>query len=61
MLAVRLFLFQSPVMSDRRVSPVPEKRAAPVFIGDAIQPFGGETLLLALLRRDADPGGTEQG
>lgn len=31
----------------------PRKRPGPVFIGDAVQPWGGETLLLALLREEA--------
>ncbi|AVL53752.1 hypothetical protein CEP88_14835 [Roseobacter denitrificans] len=30
----------------------PRKRSGPVFIGDAVQPWGGETLLLALLRKE---------
>ncbi|MGA9435358.1 MAG: hypothetical protein WBV62_14085 [Roseobacter sp.] len=31
----------------------PKKRPTPVFIGDAVQPWGGETLLLSILRDDA--------
>jgi hypothetical protein len=31
----------------------PKPPAAPVFIGDAVMPFAGETLLLSLLRAQA--------
>lgn len=31
----------------------PKPRAPPVFIGDAVAPFAGETLLLSLLRAQA--------
>lgn len=31
----------------------PKKRPGPLFIGDAVQPWGHETMLLTLLRRDA--------
>lgn len=31
----------------------PRKSAGPVFIAAAVQPWGGETLLLALLREEA--------
>ncbi|WP_300059127.1 hypothetical protein [uncultured Roseobacter sp.] len=39
--------------------PEEKRRAAPVFIGDAVQPFGQDTLLLAILRRDAEDQPTE--
>ena len=32
--------------------PAPARRPGPVFIQDAVTPFGGATLLLALLRTD---------
>ena len=37
------------------VQATPERapRRAPVFVGDAVQPFAGETLLLTLLREAA--------
>ena len=31
----------------------PRKRPPPIFIGDAVQPWAGETLLLTLLREAA--------
>ena len=30
----------------------PRRRPAPIFIGDAVAPFGSETLLLSILRQD---------
>ncbi|MEM1353061.1 MAG: hypothetical protein AAGF27_12005 [Pseudomonadota bacterium] len=32
----------------------PRKYRGPIFIGDAVMPWGRETLLLALLREDAN-------
>jgi hypothetical protein len=32
----------------------PRKRLTPIFIGDAVQPWAGETMLLAILRQDAE-------
>ncbi|WP_298840137.1 hypothetical protein [uncultured Roseobacter sp.] len=32
----------------------PVRRKSPVFIGDAVQPWGPDTLLLDLMRRDAE-------
>lgn len=32
----------------------PRKRPGPIFIGDAVQPWGAETMLLAVMRRDAE-------
>ena len=40
--------FRSPARSGETGAPEPEPRPAPVFIGDAVTPFGGGTLLLAL-------------
>ena len=60
MIALGLSLFRPLATPERRMSPVSEKRAAPVFIGDAVQPCGGETLLLALLRREAGERDTDQ-
>ncbi|MEM9576377.1 MAG: hypothetical protein AAF999_05125 [Pseudomonadota bacterium] len=38
-----------------RAAPAPvRKRPAPVFIGDAVQPFAGETLLLSIWRGAAE-------
>jgi hypothetical protein len=31
----------------------PEKRRAPLFIGDVVQPWGDTTMLAAILRQDA--------
>jgi hypothetical protein len=43
----------APPKAQERPAP-PRKRPAPVLIGDAVQPFAGETLLLALLRAEAE-------
>lgn len=46
-------LWVSPVRDDALPAP-PKNRSGPVFIGDAVQPWGEDTMLLALLRRDAE-------
>ncbi|MCR9126372.1 MAG: hypothetical protein NXH82_09595 [Rhodobacteraceae bacterium] len=38
-----------------RTDPPPPKRGGPVFVQDAITPWGGETMLLALLREASKP------
>jgi len=45
-------LWVSPRREDTASEP-PKKRPTPLFIGDAVQPWGGETMLLSILRRDA--------
>ncbi|WP_300033458.1 hypothetical protein [uncultured Roseobacter sp.] len=46
-----------PFFTDARDSatapPRRVRKAPPLFIGDAVQPWAGETLLLSLLREDA--------
>lgn len=32
----------------------PKRLSTPVFIGDAVQPWNGQTMLLEIIRRDAD-------
>ena len=39
-----------------RSGPAPRKPRQPVFIHDAIMPWRGETLLLAILRADGETG-----
>lgn len=53
MIAATLSAFWTqPTQTD--TAPAPRKRRpSPVFIGDAVQPWGTETLLLEVLRRDA--------
>lgn len=41
----------SPAREDTVPEP-PKKRPTPLFIGDAVQPWGGETMLLSILRRE---------
>ncbi|WP_299779284.1 hypothetical protein [uncultured Roseobacter sp.] len=44
-----------PPVSQAPVRPAPPKRyPSPVFIGDAVQPWGQGTMLLDILRREAD-------
>ncbi|WP_282129039.1 hypothetical protein [Roseobacter litoralis] len=45
-------LWSIPARDTTKPEP-PRKSAGPVFIGDAVQPWGSETLLLALLREEA--------
>jgi hypothetical protein len=41
--------------SDTATGPEPKpRRSTPVFIGDAIQPLGRNTVLLEIMRRDAE-------
>lgn len=40
--------------SEKTTAPAPAKRTGPVFIGDAVQPWGRETMLLAIMRKDRD-------
>ncbi len=53
----RAYFWSDIPLADTDVSP-PVKRHPPVFIGDAVQPWAGQTLLLTLLRdaalRDLD-------
>ena len=52
MLAASLSSFW-PSFTRENVAPDrPRKRSAPIFIGDSVQPFAGETLLLSILRAD---------
>lgn len=46
------FFWSVPLASDTTLKPL-VKRHPPIFIGDAVQPFAGETLLLTLLREAA--------
>jgi hypothetical protein len=39
---------------EKAVPEPPGKRPAPVFIGDAVQPWAGETMLLSVLRQQAE-------
>ncbi len=50
MFAHALTAFWTPTEKSRTVTAPPRKRPAPIFIGDAVQPWAGETLLLAILR-----------
>ncbi len=56
MISATLSAFWAPFAADETAPAPPRKRPAPLFIGDAVQPFAGETLLLALLRADMDKG-----
>ncbi|QJF52805.1 hypothetical protein [Roseobacter ponti] len=38
---------------DRTAPAAPSRKSTPVFIGDAVQPLGRDTLLLEIIRRDA--------
>lgn len=53
----RSYYWSQVPVADTLAEP-PAKRHPPVFIGDAVQPWAGETLLLTLLRdaalRDLD-------
>jgi hypothetical protein len=53
MIAATLSSFWRDLVPARTGTTPPKSRAAPVFIGDAIAPFAGETLLLTLLRAQA--------
>ena len=53
MFANALSYFWSLPFAPDTTSEPPVKRHPPVFIGDAVQPWAGETLLLTLLREAA--------
>lgn len=54
MIAATLCTFwQMPRRAARR-RPAPQKHRSPLFIGDAVQPWGAQTMLLALLRAECD-------
>jgi hypothetical protein len=44
--------WSSPAREDTASGPS-EKRPTPLFIGDAVHPWGSETMLLSILRSDA--------
>lgn len=46
------FFFWPVSAPDRAAEQPPARRPSPVFIGDAIQPWGSETLLLSILQRE---------
>lgn len=48
----RAFFWPVPPAADTAPEPTTE-RHPPVFIGDAVQPWAGETVLLAILREAA--------
>ena len=50
MFAQALLSFWPEDISEKVATETPKRRASPVFIYDAVQPWAGETLLLALLR-----------
>ena len=54
MFAATFSAFWTAPAKDRTAPEPPRKRPAPVFIGDAVQPWQGETMLLALLRAGSE-------
>ncbi|MCV3271627.1 hypothetical protein [Roseobacter sinensis] len=54
MFASAISLFWSIPDARGATGPAPRRRPSPIFIGDAVQPWGRETLLLEILRRDAE-------
>lgn len=50
MITAALSFWRMPLRAERTATKPPKPRPAPVFIGDAIQPWGGETMLLSILR-----------
>ena len=46
--------WSSPKVQEATRPPKPRRAASPLFIGDAVQPWAGETMLLALLREDQE-------
>ncbi|WVX47129.1 hypothetical protein ROLI_001940 [Roseobacter fucihabitans] len=52
MIADGTFFFWPKAARARSPSKPPKPRSSPVFIGDCIQPWGGDTMLLHLWRRD---------
>jgi hypothetical protein len=59
MFAATLSAFWPALVEEDTTTKPPERRPAPIFIGDAVQPFGTETLLLSILRRDCDDTDTD--
>lgn len=53
MFAATFSQFWGAVATAEAQTAPPRRKPAPLFIGDAVQPFGGETLLLTLLREEA--------
>lgn len=54
MIAAAFSFWQMPRRAERTAPDPSKPRPAPVFIGDAVQPWGGETMLLAILRAQAE-------
>lgn len=54
MFATAVSFFWPAADASAATQPEPRRRPSPIFIGDAVQPWGRETLLLAVLRRDAE-------
>ncbi|MEE4187394.1 MAG: hypothetical protein V2I76_02965 [Roseobacter sp.] len=54
MFANALTSFWSLTVKEHAAPQPPCKRPAPVFIGDAVQPWAGETMLLSVLRQQAE-------
>lgn len=46
------FFFWPVSAPDRAAEQPPARRPSPVFIGDAIQPWGSDTLLMSILQRE---------
>ncbi|WP_425660426.1 hypothetical protein [Roseobacter sp. EG26] len=57
MIAAQFASFWQYRASDQTGHTPPKPKGTPVFIGDAVQPWGCETLLLDILRRDAECAG----
>jgi hypothetical protein len=53
MIAATLSAFWATPAKDATAPEPPRRRSAPLFIGDATQPFGQDTLLLKIIRDDA--------
>jgi hypothetical protein len=53
MIATAFSYFRPPLVAARTQARRPQTRGAPVFIGDAVHPWEGATLLLAILNRQA--------
>ncbi|MBW4709450.1 hypothetical protein KX928_16790 [Roseobacter sp. YSTF-M11] len=52
MLASSLSFFRLVDARESTVEKPPQPRPSPIFIADAVQPWGRDTMLLSLLRRD---------
>jgi len=59
MRAATLSSFWSAVWETETAPEPPRRYRGPVFIGDAVVPWGAETLLLARLRQDAEAAKSE--